>query len=175
MDDRNGGTWRGLDTALRRRRRGLTGGSLSKLLDKHIGPRPVAGRAALTVETILAWADRHKERTGAYPHAKSGPVQGAPGEAWHPSEAPCGGATTGCPATTPSHRSCAATSGESPGAGGRAGLTTHRGVEQSCLPDTRAKEASTWARRPTFGHSRAGHSPAYRGRPAGPAGCRPPP
>jgi hypothetical protein len=44
----------------------------------------VAGRAALTTELILEWADRHKERTGGYPHAKSGPVEGTPGEAWHP-------------------------------------------------------------------------------------------
>jgi hypothetical protein len=46
--------------AIRHGRRGLTGGSLSKLLDEHVGPRPVAGRDALTAELILAWADRHK-------------------------------------------------------------------------------------------------------------------
>jgi hypothetical protein len=80
---RSGETWRSLDMAIRQGRRGLSGGSLSKLLDEHVGPRPVAGRATLTAELILAWADRHKGRTGGYPHAKSGPVAGAPGETWH--------------------------------------------------------------------------------------------
>ena len=36
----------------------------------------------LTVEQILAWADAHHARTGRWPHTKSGPVEGAPGEAW---------------------------------------------------------------------------------------------
>ena len=39
-------------------------------------------RPPLTVEQILAWADAHHARTGRWPHAKSGPVEGAPGEAW---------------------------------------------------------------------------------------------
>jgi hypothetical protein len=36
----------------------------------------------LTVGQILAWADRHRERTGKWPSAASGPVEGAPGENW---------------------------------------------------------------------------------------------
>jgi len=36
----------------------------------------------LTEELILAWADAHRERTGRWPHADSGPVSGAPGEDW---------------------------------------------------------------------------------------------
>jgi hypothetical protein len=37
----------------------------------------------MKVEAILAWADRHKGRTGSFPHAQSGPADGAPGETWH--------------------------------------------------------------------------------------------
>jgi hypothetical protein len=40
------------------------------------------GRPPLTVEQILAWADAHHARTGRWPHAGSGPVEGAPGEVW---------------------------------------------------------------------------------------------
>jgi hypothetical protein len=36
----------------------------------------------LTVEQILAWADRHRRRTGRWPSADSGPVLDAPGETW---------------------------------------------------------------------------------------------
>ena len=40
------------------------------------------GRPPLTVQQVLAWADAHHARTGRRPHAKSGPVEGAPGESW---------------------------------------------------------------------------------------------
>ncbi len=36
----------------------------------------------LTVTQILAWADSHRDRTGRWPTQRSGPVAGAPGEAW---------------------------------------------------------------------------------------------
>jgi hypothetical protein len=39
-------------------------------------------RPPLTVEQILAWADAHHARTGRWPTAASGPVEGAPGEVW---------------------------------------------------------------------------------------------
>jgi hypothetical protein len=39
-------------------------------------------RPRLTVEQILAWADAHYARTGRWPTAASGPVEGAPGEVW---------------------------------------------------------------------------------------------
>jgi hypothetical protein len=39
-------------------------------------------RPPLTVEQILAWADAHHASTGRWPHTKSGPVEGAPGEVW---------------------------------------------------------------------------------------------
>src|SRR6516165_8847781 len=36
----------------------------------------------LTVPLILRWADAHRQRTGSWPHARSGPVDGAPGQTW---------------------------------------------------------------------------------------------
>jgi hypothetical protein len=36
----------------------------------------------LTVSLILRWADAHRQRTGRWPHARSGPVAGAPGQTW---------------------------------------------------------------------------------------------
>ena len=39
-------------------------------------------RPHLSVELILAWADDHKARTGAWPHSGSGAVQAAPHESW---------------------------------------------------------------------------------------------
>jgi hypothetical protein len=40
------------------------------------------GRPRLTTQQVLAWADAHHARTGRWPHARSGPVEGAPGESW---------------------------------------------------------------------------------------------
>jgi hypothetical protein len=39
-------------------------------------------RPPLTVEQILAWADAHRARMGAWPTASSGPVADAPFETW---------------------------------------------------------------------------------------------
>jgi hypothetical protein len=39
-------------------------------------------RGPLTVEQILAWAEAHHARAGAWPTCKSGPVPEAPGETW---------------------------------------------------------------------------------------------
>ena len=39
-------------------------------------------RPILTVKQILAWADVHHKRTGAWPRRSSGPVREAPGETW---------------------------------------------------------------------------------------------
>ena len=41
-----------------------------------------AERPPLTIEQILAWADAHHARAGAWPAGRSGPVPEAPGEAW---------------------------------------------------------------------------------------------
>ena len=42
----------------------------------------MARRAPLSVEQVLAWADAHRSRTGAWPSAVSGPVRDAPVETW---------------------------------------------------------------------------------------------
>jgi hypothetical protein len=36
----------------------------------------------LTVATVLAWADAHRRCTSRWPHARSGPVAGVPGQTW---------------------------------------------------------------------------------------------
>ncbi|NLE58843.1 MAG: hypothetical protein GX616_10815 [Planctomycetes bacterium] len=36
----------------------------------------------LTIDQILAWMDAHRERTGYWPHSKSGKVYLAPSETW---------------------------------------------------------------------------------------------
>lgn len=42
----------------------------------------VTERPPLTIEQILAWADEHKERTGAWPKAQSGLIPGTNGDKW---------------------------------------------------------------------------------------------
>jgi hypothetical protein len=39
-------------------------------------------RNEAALRTGLSWADRHKGRTGAWPHLNAGPVADAPGETW---------------------------------------------------------------------------------------------
>jgi hypothetical protein len=79
----SGDTWLAVDTALHRGTRGLPGGSsLARLLAERRGARNRAGAPPLTEEIILAWADAHRERTGRWPGARSGPVLEAPGETW---------------------------------------------------------------------------------------------
>jgi hypothetical protein len=53
------------------------------LLADRLGVRNRAGIPRLTVADILAWADAHRERTGAWPQRRSGPIPEAPGENWH--------------------------------------------------------------------------------------------
>jgi hypothetical protein len=81
--DAPGETWRAVDQALRVGVRGLpAGSSLAQLLARHRGVRNIQSLPPLTLEQILAWADTHHERTGAWPTNESGPVLGAPGETW---------------------------------------------------------------------------------------------
>ncbi len=75
-------TWSTINAALSRGKRGLPiGSSLAKLLDKHRGRRNKKDLPSLTVEQILAWADQHKEATGALPKQYSGQVTGTD-ETW---------------------------------------------------------------------------------------------
>ena len=63
--------------------RGLPAGlSLSRLLAGRPAAPAEASRPDLRLSRILAWADAHQRRTGAWPTAQSGPIAGAPGETW---------------------------------------------------------------------------------------------
>jgi hypothetical protein len=78
-----GETWQGLDGALRGGSRGLPGGdSLARLLARRCGKPYLPDRPPLSVAQVLAWADKHRRRTGAWPKATSGPVPGTKGETW---------------------------------------------------------------------------------------------
>lgn len=76
-------TWLAIDKALRYGRRGLEGGSsLPNFLFKKRGARNPAQLPRLTRAKILAWADAHFRRAGAWPTQYSGPIDAAPGETW---------------------------------------------------------------------------------------------
>jgi hypothetical protein len=76
-------SWAVIDEALRRGYRGLSGGgTLARLLARARGARNRTSAPALSAETVLAWADAHRRRTGRWPSAASGPVLDAPGETW---------------------------------------------------------------------------------------------
>ncbi len=75
--------WRKIDAALRLGLRGLPGGSsLSRLLQEQRGVRNNKGAPALTLRTILAWADEHHRHTGDWPKIHAGAVREAPAENW---------------------------------------------------------------------------------------------
>jgi hypothetical protein len=83
IDGTNGETWLGIDLALRRGLRGLSGNlSLARLLKAKLGSaeQPAGGR--LNLEQILRWADYHQEQTGVWPRWNSGTVLDAPTETW---------------------------------------------------------------------------------------------
>ena len=81
--DHPGLNWMQVNRALSEGRRGLKGGSsLADLLQEHRGVRNKQNLPRLDVEQVLAWADAHREATGEYPHSRSGPVLGVPGETW---------------------------------------------------------------------------------------------
>jgi hypothetical protein len=73
-----------VNAALHLGRRGLPGGdSLPLLLADERGRRHRNYLSRLRVNDILAWADAHRRRTGAWPTGESGPVADAPGETWN--------------------------------------------------------------------------------------------
>jgi len=81
--DAPGETWAGVDQALRNGWRHLKGGSsLVRLLAQHRGVRNPKAMPLLTVQQVLAWADAQHRRTGRWPLATSGAVEGSPGETW---------------------------------------------------------------------------------------------
>ncbi len=80
-----GETWKIIDGALQKGRRGFRGkSSLAQVLAQHRGKRHHLNRPPLTVTKILEWADQHHRRTGVWPGISRyfGPVVDAPGERW---------------------------------------------------------------------------------------------
>jgi hypothetical protein len=82
-----GESWAGINIALRQGARGLPPRqqpptTLTRLLYERRGVRNANRPPPLTIEQILAWADRHRQRTGDWPHEDSGPIPEAPGENW---------------------------------------------------------------------------------------------
>ena len=78
-----GERWSAIDTALHDGLRGLPdGSSLAKLLAKHRGVNRHRRGHHLSIEAILNWAKSQYRQTGKWPHCKSGPVHGRPGETW---------------------------------------------------------------------------------------------
>src|SRR6266478_1607870 len=68
-----GETWRSMDNALRYGLRGLPGGSsLALFLAEHRGARNRTSLPPPSLKLILAWAEKHHERTGRWPHMYSG-------------------------------------------------------------------------------------------------------
>jgi hypothetical protein len=74
--------WSYVDVALKQGNRGLPGGSsLVQLLTERRGVRPGRLLPPLSIETILAWADRHYRQHGSWPLARSGAIPGSE-ETW---------------------------------------------------------------------------------------------
>ena len=78
-----GETWLSISKALYKGRRGLTAGlTLAGLYSKHRGVRSGKHLPPFQQGQILAWADAHRKRTGAWPTGDSGLVHNAPSETW---------------------------------------------------------------------------------------------
>ncbi len=79
-----GETFRAVEDALNHGGRGLPGGSsIARLLADRRGVRNRLALPVLSVEQVLTWADRHRQRTGRWPTRHAGPVAGTKGrESW---------------------------------------------------------------------------------------------
>jgi len=80
-------SWQGIELALHRGKRGLKGSaSLSRFLNKHrkifAGGKRRPYTRKLSLGRIRAWAKKHRERTGEWPHRGSGPVPRAARLSW---------------------------------------------------------------------------------------------
>ena len=81
--DAPGENWKNFNYALIRGNRTLTSGSsLARLLAKHRGVRNRRALPPFDVETLLRWADSHRQRTGRWPPVWSGPIVDEPTESW---------------------------------------------------------------------------------------------
>jgi hypothetical protein len=79
-----GETWGRVSNAIYIGTRGLTfGATLARILATQRDHVLYTKKAPHTHEQILAWADEYRARTGKWPNAKSGPVEGAAGENWN--------------------------------------------------------------------------------------------
>ncbi|MDB5307355.1 MAG: hypothetical protein JWO38_1557 [Gemmataceae bacterium] len=86
--DAPGETWAVVDSALLNGSRGFPGkDSLARFLARHRGVRNRKALPPLVPEQVLAWADAHHARTGAWPTHTSGPIPDAPGETWERADA----------------------------------------------------------------------------------------
>jgi len=90
-------SWATVDSALRAGRRGLRRSSLARLLEKHRGLRNHLKAPVFTIKQILRWADRHKDKTGEWPVAESGPIIGVKHEKWANVQAALSQGTRGLP------------------------------------------------------------------------------
>ncbi len=78
-----GEKWSNVHANLRRGGRGLPGGiTLAQLLERERGVGNLKNRPRLTLKLILAWADAHFKRTGAWPIQRSGRILESPSETW---------------------------------------------------------------------------------------------
>lgn len=77
-------SWSTVNYALKNGTRGLKKSPcLSSLLAKHRGVRPRSSSARLELQTVLRWADEHRDRTGSWPDKRSGLIAGTNGmESW---------------------------------------------------------------------------------------------
>ncbi len=78
-----GERWANIEAALSQGGRGLAcGSSLAQLLAVHDRKLNKSRLPLLTVSQILCWVDSHRKRTGKWPRADSGNVDGANGLTW---------------------------------------------------------------------------------------------
>ena len=93
-------SWSGINTALNRGRRGLPSGtSLATILAEYRGVRNHMQLRKLSVRQVLTLADAHQRRTGDWPNAKSGQVNGID-ETWAGINAALGKGLRGLPCGT---------------------------------------------------------------------------
>jgi hypothetical protein len=101
-----GETWGIVSRCLRLGERGQPGGSsLSNLLAEHRRKPNIHRLADVTEEQILAWADEHQRRTGAWPEAQSeawsGVIPGTVRETWRSLDRALRHGDAACPVALP--------------------------------------------------------------------------
>jgi len=78
-----GENWSAIHSALVTGCRGLPAGlTLARLIEHQAAVAEPSPLPSLSVPQILGWADAYLKRHGVWPHARSGPIDGVPGETW---------------------------------------------------------------------------------------------